>query len=42
METELKDGKRYILKQGMTYQVGDNSDDHRSSSINGCKLFIID
>ena len=42
METELKDGRKYTLKQGMTYHVGDNSDDHRSSSVNGCKLFIVD
>ena len=42
METELEDGRKYILKEGMTYQVGDNSDPHRSSSANGCKLFIVD
>jgi very-short-patch-repair endonuclease len=42
METELKDGRKFILKKGMTYEVGDNSDDHRSSSEKGCKLFIVD
>ncbi len=42
MITELEDGSSYILKQGMTYQVGDNSDPHRSSSVNGCILFIVD
>lgn len=42
METELKDGRKFILKEGMTYQVGDNSDAHRSSSATGCKLFIVD
>ena len=42
METELKDGRKFTLKKGMTYQVGDNSDDHRTSSVNGCKLFIVD
>lgn len=42
METELKDSRKFILSAGMTYLVGDNSDDHRSSSIKGCKLFIVD
>jgi quercetin dioxygenase-like cupin family protein len=42
MKTELSDGRKFILKKGMTYQVGDNSDDHRSSSAKGCKLFIVD
>ena len=42
METELKDGRKFIFQQGMTYQVGDNSDAHCSSSAKGCKLFIVD
>jgi hypothetical protein len=42
METELKDGRKYILKKGMTYHVGDESDAHRSSSEKGCELFIVD
>jgi quercetin dioxygenase-like cupin family protein len=42
METELKDGRKFILKKGMTYHVGDNSDDHRTSSVTGCRLFIVD
>ena len=42
METELKDGRKFILKKGMTYHVGDSSDDHRTSSEKGCKLFIVD
>lgn len=42
METRLKDGKVFIFKKGMTYHVGDNIDPHRSSSKNGCKLFIVD
>ena len=41
MTTELKDGRKFILKEGMTYHVGDESDAHRSSSANGCKLFIV-
>lgn len=42
MVTELEDGREFILKQGMSYQVGDNSDAHRSRSADGCILFIVD
>jgi hypothetical protein len=42
MTTELKDGRKFILKKGMSYQVGDNSDSHRSYSLNGAKIFIVD
>ena len=42
MVTELNDGRRMSLKKGMTYQVGDNMEAHRSSSKNGCTLFIVD
>ena len=42
MVTELQDGRKIELKTGMTYQVGDNMEAHRSTTKNGCKLFIID
>ncbi len=42
MTTELKDGRKFELKKGMSYQVGDDSESHRSSSKNGVKLFIVD
>ncbi|MEO6732806.1 MAG: DHCW motif cupin fold protein [Ferruginibacter sp.] len=42
MKTTLQDGRDNILSAGMTYQVGDNSEAHRSESENGCKLFIVD
>ncbi len=42
METEIEDGKKFILKKGMTYTVGDNADAHRSASVKGCTLFIVD
>jgi quercetin dioxygenase-like cupin family protein len=42
MITELEDGREFILKQGMSYQVGDNCHAHRSRSANGCLLFIVD
>lgn len=42
MTTELKDGRKFILRKGMTYQVGDNSDSHRSFTEKGVTLFIVD
>jgi hypothetical protein len=40
--TELKDGRRFILKPGMSYQVADQAEPHRSSTSAGAKLFIVD
>jgi len=42
MTTELKDGRKFELKKGMSYQVGDDAESHRSSSIEGIRLFIVD
>jgi quercetin dioxygenase-like cupin family protein len=42
MQTELEDGSVHTLNKGMNYFVGDNCEAHRSSSKNGCKLFIVD
>lgn len=42
MVTELEDGRQFTLSQGMTYHVGDNSEAHRSRSVNGCTLFVVD
>lgn len=42
MVTELKDGRRFTLKKGTSYQVGDNMEPHRSYTLEGCKLFIVD
>ena len=42
MKTELEDGREFILLAGMTYHVGDNSNAHRSRSVSGCTLFIVD
>lgn len=42
LHTELKDGRRFTLKPGMTYQVSDNSEPHRSYTEVGAKLFIVD
>ncbi|WP_174847483.1 DHCW motif cupin fold protein [Yersinia artesiana] len=40
--TELVDGRIFILKAGMSYQVADHAEAHRSSTISGAKLFIVD
>ena len=42
LHTELKDGRTFTLKPGMSYQVADNSEPHRSSAPRGAKLFIVD
>ena len=41
--TELKDGRKFTLTPGMSYQVSDKGDSaHRSVTKNGAKLFIVD
>lgn len=40
--TELDDGRRFVLKPGMSYQVADDAEAHRSSTSGGAKLFIVD
>jgi hypothetical protein len=42
LHTELKDGRTFTLKPGMSYQVADNEEPHRSSTEHGVKLFIVD
>jgi mannose-6-phosphate isomerase class I len=42
LHTELKDGRTFTLRPGMSYQVADNAEPHRSSTQCGAKLFIID
>ena len=41
-ESELQDGKKFLLKKGMTYVVSDEFSSHRSTTKNGVKLLIID
>lgn len=40
--TELKDGRKFTLKPGMSYQVADNAEPHRSQTKEGATLFIVD
>jgi len=42
MDTKLKDGRVMRLSKGMCYFVGDKNEAHQTSSLNGCKLFIVD
>src|SRR4051794_23883917 len=42
LETELDDGRRFVLTAGMSYQVADDASAHRSSSPSGARLFIVD
>jgi len=42
LETELADGRRFTLKAGMSYQVADGAEPHRSSTATGATLFIVD
>ena len=42
LHTELDDGRTFTLKPGMSYQVADNAEPHRSTAPLGAKLFIVD
>ncbi len=42
LTTELKDGRKVVLTPGVSYQVADNAEPHRSVTKLGAKLFIVD
>ena len=42
LHTELADGRRFTLTPGVSYQVADNAEPHRSFTSTGAKLFIVD
>jgi quercetin dioxygenase-like cupin family protein len=42
LDTELEDGRRFTLTAGMSYQVGENAESHRSSTAAGARLFVVD
>lgn len=42
LHTELEDGRSFVLRPGMSYQVADNAEAHRSRTQTGAKLFIVD
>ena len=41
-ESELADGRKFHLTPGMSYQVADDAEAHRSYTATGVKLFIVD
>lgn len=42
LDTVLADGRRFTLRPGMSYQVADGAEPHRSSTAQGATLFIVD
>jgi quercetin dioxygenase-like cupin family protein len=42
LDTELADGRTFTLTPGMSYQVADNAEPHRSRTRTGARLFIVD
>ena len=42
LHTELKDGRTFVLKPGISYQVADGAEPHRSYTEVGATLFIVD
>ena len=42
LHTELEDGRTFILRPGMSYQVADDTEPHRSSTKQGAILFVVD
>lgn len=43
IETELADGRRFVLRPGQSYQVADGAEPHRSKTgPRGATLFIVD
>jgi hypothetical protein len=42
LETELADGRVFRLTPGVSYQVADRAEPHRSSTTTGATLFIVD
>ncbi len=42
LETTLEDARVFVLKPGMSYQVADGAEPHRSATSTGARLFIVD
>ncbi len=42
LHTELADGRRFVLTPGVSYQVADDAEPHRSFTSTGAQLFIVD
>lgn len=42
LRTQLRDGREVVLTPGMSYQVADGAEPHRSCTTTGAKLFVVD
>jgi quercetin dioxygenase-like cupin family protein len=42
LRVELRDGQQFVLRPGMSYQVADNAEPHRSRAPHGARLFVVD
>jgi quercetin dioxygenase-like cupin family protein len=42
LHTQLADGREFVLTAGVSYQVADDAEPHRSYTRTGAKLFIVD
>jgi hypothetical protein len=42
LHTELTDGRVFVLTPGVSYQVADGAEAHRSRTVGGARLFIVD
>lgn len=42
LTTTLQDGRVFVLKPGMSYQVADEAEPHRSHTATGARLFVVD
>lgn len=42
LSTELQDGRTFVLREGMSYQVADGETPHRSRTAVGARVFIVD
>ena len=42
LTTELEDGRQFLLTPGMSYQVADGAEAHRSSTAAGATIFVVD
>ena len=42
LHTVLEDGRTFTLRPGMSYQVADHAEPHRSHTSIGARLFIVD
>lgn len=42
LDTELEDGRTFTLTPGISYQVADDTEPHRTRTETGARLFIVD